>query len=173
MARMTAPAMTAPVPQTDDDARRQIRELGDAQRELTRLKTQLDDKIAKLKQQFGEKSDPLKATVKQLTKGLRTYCESHRDRLTDGGKVKSHNFTTGVVSWRHRPPSVKISGDQDALIADLFRADLGQFVETSHKISREAILKDPEAVAKFSAISVGSAGEQFAIEPHETELAES
>ena len=170
MARRKTAALTAPVPQDDDQARAQIREIGDLERQQTRLQTQLDDKIAKLKQEFGDKAGPLKARLTALETGLQTYCEAHRDRLTRAGKVKSHDFITGEVKWRTKPPRVKLTGVTD-VIDRLQTAGFVQFLRQKVEPNKEAMLDDPDLAETIDGISIISGEEEFIVEPSETQLA--
>lgn len=114
MAKATAKVKTAganmPVPQDDSEAREAIRELGDLKRGVLRLEAEMNDQIAALQQQYGESVAPLLAATQVKIEGLRIFAEANRDRLTGGGKVKFHRFSTGEISWRLRPAKVNQSG---------------------------------------------------------------
>ncbi len=45
-----------------------------------------------------------------LTERVAAYCEAHKDELTENGKTKTVDFTTCLIKWRIRPPSVKVTG---------------------------------------------------------------
>ena len=171
MGRSKSLAITAPVPQSDEEARAMIREIGDIGRQITRKQTQADDKIAKLKEALGNDTAPLTARLNALETGVQTYCAAHRERLTQGGKFKSFNFVTGEVKWRIRPPSVRITGVADVLDR-LMAAGLDRFLRTKTEINKDAMLEEPEAARAIDGVRIMSGVEDFIIEPAETELAE-
>lgn len=164
-------ASVADIPQTDEQCRAQIRELGDVSRQITRLETELADKTAKLKQGYGDKAAPLNDRLVALQTGIQTYCEANRDRLTNGGKVKSHDFVTGIIQWRNRPPKVKLTGVADVLDR-LIVAKLDRFVRTKSEPNKEAMLDDPEAAEAIEGVKIVTGAEEFIVEPSETALAE-
>lgn len=172
MAKVKKAAANIDVPQTDDGAAAAIRTIGDLQRELLRVTADMNDKIAALQEAHGLLATPLKERIEALTEGVRIFAEANRDRLTRGGKVKFHNFATGMVSWRLRPAKVTIRGAED-VIAMLKKAGLGRFVRTREEINKDAMLaskEDRQLAAGIKGVTIGSDGEDFSIEPAETAL---
>lgn len=176
MAKATAKVKTAganmPVPQDDSEAREAIRELGDLKRGVLRLEAEMNDQIAALQQQYGESVAPLLAATQVKIEGLRIFAEANRDRLTGGGKVKFHRFSTGEISWRLRPAKVTIRG-AEAVISAIKAMGLGQrFLREKIEINKEAMLEDRSAATAIRGVTIGSDGEDFQVEPFETELRE-
>lgn len=173
--KMKTAGANLPVPQDDSEAREAIREIGDLNRDALRLEAEMNDKIAALQQQYGEKVAPIRELAAAKQEGLKMFCEVNRDRLTGGGKTKTHRFATGEVSWRLRPAKVTVRG-KDAVIAAIKSAKLGKkFLRVKEDINKEAMLADATTRAAASAIqgvTIGSDGEDFIVEPFETELAE-
>lgn len=155
-------------PQTRDDCAGDIRKLGDLQRELTRAEADMNDAIAAITAQHQPRIEAMKAQLDTLRQGVQTWCEAHRDELTEGGKTKTANLITGEVSWRIRPPSVSVRG-ADAVIDALRRLGLGRFVRTRDEVNKEAILNEPEAVRGVAGIAIVTGVEDFAIAPFEQE----
>lgn len=167
--RIKQAAASVFVPQNREQAAEAIREIGERQRELARISADMGDELALVKERWEAAAEPHKQRIEALTEGVQTWCEAHRDALTQGGKVKTAALTTGEVQWRLRPPSVRITG-QEAVLDLLRRLGLTRFVRTKDEVNKEAILNEPEAVAHVAGIAI-SQGEDFAIVPFEAELA--
>ncbi len=107
---------------------------------------------------------------------MQTWAEANRQALTRQGKTKTVDLATGKVSWRLRPPSVTIRGAEAVLHWLEFSSPAGEgfgaFIRRSSSVDREAMLKDPALAAKVPGVKVGSAGEDFIIEPFEAQLSE-
>jgi phage host-nuclease inhibitor protein Gam len=153
-----------PVPQNKDEASAAIAEIGRLDRRLQRLDADCKDALAKVKEEFEAKAAPIADERTALTEGLKIYCEGHRDELTNGGKTKTVSFPAGSASWRLRPPSVTLR-NAEALIALLKERGLKQLIRVKEEINKEAILAEPATVEGIKGISIGSAGEDFTVEP--------
>ena len=167
--RLKAKPTNLPVPQTREAAADLIYELGTLDRQLQRLDAGLKDALAQVKRTFEEQAQPHKDRQTALIEGLRSYCEANRDALTNGGKVKTAEFTTGSISWRLRPPSVKIKGGEDAVITAIFASSnavmQANFVRTKYEVSREGMLANPALALTLSGVSITSEGEDFEVKP--------
>jgi len=145
-----------------------IRNLGDAQRELTRLETEINDQIAAITAAHKGEIEALKTRIETLVSGIQPWCEAHRSELLkDGGKEA--NLVTGLVRWRQRPPSVSIRGMPKVL--EMLRVmGLSRFIRSKDEPNKEAMLADPNAVAGIPGISIVTGVEDFVIEPFEVEV---
>lgn len=155
-------------PQTKDDAAGDIRKIGDLQRQLARAEAAMNDAIAEITGHHQPGLEDLKARIDTLQKGVQTWCEAHRDELTNGGKVKTANMVTGDVAWRIRPPSVSIRG-AETVIETLRRLGLSKFIRSKEEVNKEAILNEPDDVRGVAGISVVTGVEDFLITPFEQE----
>ncbi len=165
-------ATNVPVPQDDSEAREAIREIGDLNREVLRIEAEMNDRIAALQQEYGARVAPLREQALTKQEGLRMFCEANRARLTNGGKVKYHRFATGEISWRLRPARVTIRG-KEAVITAIKAARLGKkFLRVREDINKEAMLEDRVTAAAIKGVTIGSDGEDFIVDPFETELKE-
>lgn len=162
-------ARNYPVPQTRDDCDRMIRELGDMRRSLARVEADMNDNLAKVKERFETKAEPLRDKANELVEGIETWCAANRDLITNGNKVKFARMKNGEVKWRSRPPKVTIRG-AEAVIEALRALGLSRFIRTKEEINRDAVLDEPDAVKTVKGISIGSEGEDFVIEPFEQEI---
>lgn len=158
-----------PVPQTRDDAADWLRQIGEANRDVARIEADLNDELARLKETAEKKAAPLRETVKGLTEGLKFWAEANRDALTGGGKTKTADLGTGKVSWRLRPPSVRISG-MDRVVAAIKQLGLTRFLRVKEEVNKEALLADPETARGIAGVVIGSEGEDFIAEPFEAEI---
>ncbi len=149
-----------------EEAQSAIKQIGDLQREHTRITTELNDRIAALTESQAPRLDDLRQRLDTLQAGVQTWCEANREQLC--GKGKTANLITGEVAWRIRPPSVRVTGEE-SVIDLLKRMTLGRFVRTKEQVNKEAILNEPDAVASVPGIRVISGVEDFVITPFEVE----
>lgn len=169
MAKTKTLARNHPVPQNREDCDQMIRDLGEIRRTIGRIEADMNDQMAETKEVFEKLAEPLREKVEELTGGIEAFCAVNRDALTGGGKVKFHKFANGEVNWRKRPPKVNLR-NIDLVIERLKENGLRRFIRTSEAVNKEAVLDEPEAVKAIKGITVGSEGEDFVIEPFETEL---
>ena len=146
-----------------------IRALGDAQRELTRVETEINDQIAAITAERKGEIEAIKTRIETLTGGIQTWCEAHRVELLAGGG-KEANLITGLVKWRQRPPSVSIRS-VDKVLETLRSLGLGRFIRSKEEPNKEAMLADPKAVSGIAGITIVTGIEDFVIEPFEVEVA--
>jgi len=168
MAKQKAKA-AAFVCQSKEQAMDSIRVLGDAQRELTRLETEINDQIAAATAARKNEIDALQTRIETLTAGIHTWCEAHRAELCAGGG-KTANLVTGEVSWRQRPPSVSIRA-VDKVLETLRSLGLSRFIRTKDEPNKEAMLADPKAVSGIAGISIVTGIEDFIVQPFEVDVA--
>lgn len=155
--------------QSKDEVISGIKQLGDIQRELIRTETEMNDAIAEITAQHSPVIEGLKTRMEELQGGIQTWCEAHRDELTNGGRVKFANLTTGEVQWRNRPPSVNVRG-AEAVIDFLKRLGLQRFIRTKEEINKDAMLNEKDAVKNIPGITIKSDIEDFAIIPFEQDV---
>ena len=153
-------------PQSANDCAADIKKLGDLQRDFARTQADMNDEIASITKKYQPKLETLTGRIETLQQGVQTYCEAHRDELTNAGKVKFANFITGEVNWRQRPPSVSIRG-ADAVLETLARMGLTRFIRTKEEPNKEAMLNEPDAVRGIAGINIVTGVEDFVIAPFE------
>lgn len=166
--RLKLAALPHPVPQTQDEAVAAIAEIGVHQRERTRIETEMNDELAKIREVWEKKAAPHAEAIKALQQGVQIWCEAHRGRLTQNGKVKYAHLASGEVKWRMTPPKVVIRG-VDVVLDALRAAGLSRFIRAKEEVNKDAILAEPEAVAEIKGISM-TQGEEFIVIPFETQL---
>lgn len=156
------------VPQTQDDTAADIRRIGDLERQKLRATTEMNDAIAQITQNYQPRLDAITEQIKTLQDGVQSYCEAHRDELTNGGKVKTASLITGEVSWRQRPPSVRVRGN-DAVVELLERLGYEEFIRKNKEVNKDAILNDPDKARGVAGITIVTGVEDFLIKPFEQE----
>jgi len=154
------------VPQSKEDVISDIKKIGDLQRELDRSETEMNDAIGNITEKYAPGIEALKNDIETISKGVQSWCEAHRDELTQGGKTKTASLITGKVEWRNRPPSVAVRG-ADSVLDTLRRLGLERFIRTKEEINKDAILNEPTALEGVAGITVRSGIEDFAITPFE------
>jgi len=154
--------------QTKEQTAEAIRALGDAQRELTRVQTEINDHIAAITDERKGQIDALQTRIDTLMDGIQTWCEAHRGQLLAGGG-KEANLITGLVRWRQRPPRVSIRAEAKVLDT-LRKLGLERFIRNKEEPNKEAMLSDPAAVSGVSGISIVTGVEDFVVEPFEIEV---
>ena len=161
-------AVNVPVPQSREEAASQLAAVGELRREIARRKAQADDQLAEIGRQVEEAITPTQDELTGLENGLQIWCEANRLALTKAGKTKTAKFATGNVLWRHRPPSVRITG-AEAVVERLKALGLKKFIRVKEEINRDAMRAHPEAARAVEGVKIGSACEDFIIEPAEVE----
>ncbi|MBE8611497.1 host-nuclease inhibitor protein Gam [Morganella morganii] len=156
-------------PQSKEQVSLDIKKIGDIQRELTRIETDINDRIAIITNQHTPQIEALRAECDVLQKGVQTWCEAHRAEITKDGKTKTANLITGEVSWRTKPDSVSIKG-VDLVLEALKKLKLDRFIRRKEEINKDAILADKKAVENIKGISIISGKEVFSITPFEQDI---
>ena len=163
-------AVEVPVPQSRDEAVEAIAKIGVAQRERERIQAEMNDRLATIKQEYEEQARPHNEVIKGHSEGVKLWCAAHRKELTQDGKTKTVNLSSGWVKWRLRPPSVKLKGVDD-VIARLKGLKLNKLLRLKTEVNKDAILAEPEKVEGIDGIKIEQK-EDFVIEPFESELEE-
>lgn len=158
------------VPQSKDQVNESIADIGRLQRERERLRADMNDEMAVIKERYEAAALPLGERIKRLSSGVQTWCEANRAELTGHGKVKFARLAAGKVNWRTRPPKVVLRG-KEQIIAALKALGLSRFLRVSEEINKEAMLAEPETAQTITGVSIVQS-EDFVITPFETELEE-
>lgn len=170
MAKAKAKAL-ARVPQTREDAVWTVGRIGTLRRKIVAQKAKADEQLKSIGEQVEQAMAPLSEELAELEAGLQAYCEANRNTLTGDGKVKFHDFGTGRVSWRLRPPGVTIRGVK-AVIEGCKKLGLERFLRVKEEINKDAMLADADTARQIAGVSISSAGEDFLVEPAELETAQ-
>lgn len=156
--------------QTREEVNEAIAQIGAAQRERDRIATAMNEELAAVRARYEQEAAPHAGVIEQFRQGIHIWAEANRVELTRDGKTKTVKLASGEISWRTRPPKVRITGE--GIVAEaLKRLGLERFLRTKVEIDKNAILADPDAVAGVKGIAL-SQGEDFVIRPFETEIEE-
>lgn len=154
--------------QSKDQVMDFIRQIGDKQREIVRIETRMNDKIAEITDSHKGDITKIQLEIQSMTTAVQTWCEANRSSLLKKG-LKTANLITGEVSWRFNPPSVSLRKIDDVL-ANLKEKGLTRFIRIKEEVNKEAILAEPQAVADVAGISIKSGNEFFEIKPFEVDV---
>lgn len=165
MSKTKIKAAAAPIPQSEAEVSAAIFSIGDYDRQIALLDVGFKEAQAQVKKVYEEQSQPLAKLRDLLISGVVTYCEAHRTVLTDGDKTKTINFTSGKVSWRHRPPSCALPKDQSFLLELLKLKKLTRFIREKEEVSKELLLAEQDVAKTIAGVKIGSAGEDIIVEP--------
>ncbi|MBW7997511.1 MAG: host-nuclease inhibitor protein Gam [Candidatus Glassbacteria bacterium] len=168
--KIKSEAADYPVPQSREEAVEAIAEIGRRQRERERIQAAMNDELAVIRQKFEEEAAPHNDTIKGMSTGVQIWCEANRETLTNDGKVKTANLSSGEIRWRIRPPKVSVRA-ADTVLKALKELKLTRFIRVKEEVNKEAILAELETVKHLKGITI-TQGEDFVIIPFETELEE-
>lgn len=187
MVKAKAAAADVRIPQNRDEAAAMIAEYGAVAIELVRIEAALKETLAKEKKAAEDLAAPFVKKAEDIYKGLHVYCAANRQQLLGNTGIKTVDFGTGTVKWRHNPPKVKITGGEDSVLEVISQkqadatsrndvetaAAYGNFLRVKVEIDREAMLKNPDLARTIAGVSIPKGGEMFEIEPFGAELSES
>jgi phage host-nuclease inhibitor protein Gam len=163
-------ATEVPVPRNHTEANGALMLIGVHQRARQRIETEMNEKLAAVRQEYEERAEPHRRAIETQIKGLRIWCDAHRDELLNGD-VKTYRFASGEVSWRIRPPRVNVRDTAQAIAWFVQNRLLG-FVRQREELNKEEMLRSPGEASHNPFIRIGSGGEEFYVRPFETELEE-
>lgn len=169
--RIKADAVAHWVPRDRDEVNEAIAELGRCQRERERINTMMNDRIAEVKAEHDSAAKPYGERISELTRGVHLWCEANRAQLTNEGRVKFHEFATGVVKWRLTPWSVGLSRVAEVL-GLLKAAGKEKYIRTSETVDKEALLADREQIGDSIRGIAFRQKEEFSVVPHESKIEE-
>ncbi len=169
MAKAKVFGANLPVPQSREEAAATVRAIGELARHVTRIEADMNDELARIKQKGETDAASHKAALEEKTEGLKMWAEANRHVLTGGDRSKTVDLGTGVLKWRLRPPSVRLSKVED-VIERLKKLGLMRFLRTKEEVDKEAMQREPDVARTVAGVSVGSAGEDFIVEPYEAEI---
>ncbi|MGH6622907.1 MAG: host-nuclease inhibitor Gam family protein [Burkholderiaceae bacterium] len=160
-----------PTPQDSSEVNDAIHRIGESQRAVQALTTEMNAQLAAIKAEYELRAEPHNEEIKQLADGVHAYCEAHREELTDENKVKYAKFASGEVTWRMTPPKVATKkGISIETIIELLKArKLKRFVRVKEELDKEAILAEPKSIAGMKEIAVVQV-EEFTVKPFESEI---
>ena len=161
--RIKAPALNCP--QSRDDAAQWVAELGTLGREIGHHEAVMNEKISACTAEHQPTITALREKYQETLKGLQAWAEANRGTLTDGD-AKTVNLITGEIGWRKVRAHIVVK-DVAAVIAELIKRRLKQFVRTKHELDKNAILANPGKFEAIEGISIITDKEEFFCKPFE------
>ena len=167
--RIKSAAAVVDVPQNRESAAAAIAAIGTHSRDLARINADMNDAMAQVKEEYERLAEPFRQKIESLTNGLQMYAEANRAILTNNYKVKTVAMTTGELTWRMNPPSVRLTDTEENVIAACEAAGLEEFIRRTPSLNRDAIKANPDEARNIQGIRIGQ-GESFVVVPFEVEL---
>jgi phage host-nuclease inhibitor protein Gam len=169
--RIKSAAAAVDVPQSRESAAAAIAAIGIANREMQRINADMNDALAACKEAYEMEAEPYKLKIQELTDGLQIFAEANRATLTNNYKVKTVALTSGEITWRMNPPSVRLTDTEENVIAACEAAGLREFVRYTPSVNREAMKANPEEAKHIAGVRICQS-EAFVVTPFEAELSE-
>jgi len=136
-----------PVPANLSEVNALLFKIGECERDLATIKTNLEADVAEARSNAEEAAAPLQEEHKQYVKALLTYASQNRKTLLVGDK-KSLVLTGGEFGWRLPPTKVTYAkGGAEQVIKNLEAMKLTQYLRYITEVDREALLRDRPAVS--------------------------
>ena len=157
------------IPRNRNELNEKLAELGRVNRVRDKIVIEMNEAIERIKQRYSEEVKVHDERIKSIAGGIESYCEVHREELTDGGKTKTVVLPAGEISWRKCPPSVRLT-KPEVIIELLKKKGLSRFIRIKEEISKDLILADTAAVVGIKGISIVSEKEELTIQPNEETL---
>jgi phage host-nuclease inhibitor protein Gam len=136
-----------PIPSNLAEVNTLLFRIGECERGLEKIKTDLEADLAKAKEMAELSAAPIEETLKRSIKALETYANANRKTLLVGEK-KSVVLSGGEFGWRLPPTKVTLAkGGTEQVIQNLLAMKLKQYLRFTTEIDREALLRDRPAVS--------------------------
>lgn len=152
---------------------KEIAAIGDDDRELARLQSELNEQVAKAKAQYEAQAGPLRDDRMLREARVREFCEARRDTLCEA-ESKSIEFATGKAGWRMGSKRLEVESRRlKDIVAALMKPRLKHLLRFKDpEIDKRAVLKQPELVKGIKGLKILPAEESFWIEPTALDLAD-
>lgn len=156
------------VPQSREDAVWAIGRIGELRRTVAAHEMVANEAVRVAGEELEKATADIIAELAEHERGVQAWAEANRLALTGDGRVKFHDFGTGKINWRVRPPKVSIRA-ADAVIDACRKFGFTAFLREKVEINKEAMLADPDKARAIAGVTISSEGEDFVIEPAELE----
>lgn len=198
-AKTKAAGTNLPVPQSDAEAEQLIARLGVLQREDAAAQAVHDAQVAALEERRGIAVKVFQEVQGVIVDALNVWATANRERLTQGGKIKTVQLPTGTILWRDGRYAVKHRGmkNEDVVAAievrlaevrDALRAAgrnrdmrtalvrerdaLAGFLRQKVEPNKDAMLANRELAETIEGVTVPRGPEEFAVEPLASQIRE-
>lgn len=149
------------VPTSLAEANALIVKLGECERGIAAIVTDLEAKVAALRETANAAAGPLEAEAKRLTSAIKAYATAHRDVLLPKQK-KSVTLPGGEIGWRTTPARVVFGkGGEAKAKENILKLGLPEYLREVITVDKEALLKDKPTITGISYAQT----EQFYVKP--------
>jgi len=163
--KLKTSAVDAPVSQAE--AEKLLDEIGNLQDQIGSIEAAMNAELRTTKDAFEKEAQPLNEEISAKFHALHIYAEANRSVLLKG-KSKTVKLSTGEISWRTTPPSVRIA-KKEVVIETLKRLEMYDLIRSKDDINKDAILADPERVEGIKGISINQR-EEFVAKPYKSQI---
>ncbi len=171
MSKKSQPAPEVCMPQNDLEAAKLVKLIGDCQRQITAAENAASAKVAEIQQEVDEVTLPFQEQISQHIDELFLYFAARSD---DAGMVEGRKtlvFATGEIGEYTSPSSIELKKHvrTEAVIAELERLGLTQFIRFKPELNKEAMLlteKSMAVAAKVPGVRVVK-GSTFFVKPND------
>jgi phage host-nuclease inhibitor protein Gam len=142
------------VPQNRDELNEALGNYFSVKRRLAAVKSRLEERIKKLKEQYAPRIKPLADDEKALHDAIQTHCEGHRAEYTADG-IKSEMLPNGTIGWRLGNWTHRIATSEDGVIAELERLGLvDRYVVRRPTLNIELLIRDRDELPKIEGLEI-------------------
>lgn len=130
-----------PIPQNLEEADSAFGLLAEEYRALVKIGNELNEKIAKLKEKAKEEAALHREHIEELHAVLAAYSGAHRRELTDEGRQKFYDTTSGRGGWRLRRTRVEVTGDEQDVVKQLEKEGLDDCIRIKKEVKKTDLLR--------------------------------
>jgi phage host-nuclease inhibitor protein Gam len=139
--KRTRPVLTTVISSLEE-ANEILVTLGSLEREIERVKQELEESVASMREVANVAIAPMEKEHASLLKSLNIFADQHRSTLLVDNK-KSVVLPGGEFGWRLPPTKVTLSkGGEEKALKTLTELNLKQYIRLIPEVDREALLKD-------------------------------
>lgn len=155
-----------PVPQNLEEAARSVARIGEAQRAIDGVRSNLNEQVSKLTAEAMESVNLHEENIARLTEGLSAFAEGHRREF----KGKTVKVPTGEFGWRKTRKSVELTESDEVIAAKLKARGLTHCFKVVTTVIKTALLKERKKAEGVPGVIFREGGERFFVNPEELEV---
>lgn len=162
--------------ETDEAAADAIEAIGKLDRDLARIEATKSQAVATAARNAEDRATPLLDQRRALADKVEAYCNANRERLTNGHRSKTAEFTTGSCAWRKGRGRVVVEPTLQEKILDRLK-QLSGFVRVKEEIDVAAVGKSlaedkQSPLKRIKGLRYEEGRETFTVKPTAAELVE-
>lgn len=154
-----------PILASVDECSRSIREIGNLQREIETIQTEMDAEAAKLVRPFLTKIQNRRKKLEALTASVQAFAAEQRGSLLSGN-AKTVKLPDGELQFRKGRAKVLFFEEEDIIISRLRNAGHFNLIRITEKVDKQACAKQPDVVDAIVGIAIEEGDETVTIKPN-------